>query len=121
MEFNGFRSISEYESECGRLGYITQRVPFHRDGAEYFALVTGLASQSSTSCQTWHLFTADESAEVLGGVILQHGADLREQLSAHGFTQESAQEIEQADQPERKIVMKKIGNFTSEAIDTPHG
>ena len=128
MEFNGFRSISEYESECRRLGYTTQRIPFHRDGAEYFALVTGLAAQSSSSCQSWHLFTADESTEILDGVIfpcervhpltgeiLPPGKTLDQQLAAHGFTKKLTN-IEQADRPERKIIMKKFtGNYTREA------
>lgn len=128
MEFNGFRSISEYESECRRLGYITQRIPFYRNGAEFFALLTSPPQQTATSCQSWHLFTADESTEILDGVIfpcervhpltreiLPPGKTLDQQLAAHGFTKKPTN-IEQADRPERKIAMKKyMGNYTSEA------
>ena len=88
MSFNGFRSIAEYERECKRLGYATERIPFYRDNAEYFALVTGLAAPTPTSCKTWHLFTADESTEILDGVIFQNSADLEQQLTASGFTRE---------------------------------
>lgn len=101
MEFNGYRSISEYESECKRLRYTTQRIPFYRDGAEYFALITKPpGADSPTCCFSWHLFTADESTEVLDGVIFPYervhpftkkiippGRTLDQQLAAHGFTQ----------------------------------
>lgn len=30
MEYRGFRSIKEYESECARIGFKTRRVPFHK-------------------------------------------------------------------------------------------
>lgn len=31
MEYHGFRSVREYESECARLGFTTRRVPFHHE------------------------------------------------------------------------------------------
>ena len=38
MQYNGFRSIREYESECARLGFTTRRVPFHHEsGVACFA------------------------------------------------------------------------------------
>ena len=40
MEYHGFRSIKEYENECARVGFTTRRVPFHKDGEAYFALIT---------------------------------------------------------------------------------
>lgn len=44
MQYNGFRSIREYESECARLGFTTRRVPFHHEGsAACFALITNAA------------------------------------------------------------------------------
>lgn len=90
MEFNGFRSIAEYESECKRLGYVTERVPFSREGKEYFALITGLAAPSASAIKTWHLFPADESAELLDGVINGNDANYLGKLAAHGFTRRTA-------------------------------
>jgi len=71
MEYQGFRSISEYERECARLHYKTRRVPFHNaDGGKYFALVTSCPGHpTGDSVEAWTLFTADETARVLDGII----------------------------------------------------
>ena len=69
MKFNGFRSVSEYETECARLGCHTERVPFHSGDERFFVLVTGAPMETATSVQTWHLFPEDESAELLRGII----------------------------------------------------
>ncbi len=97
MKFHGFLSISEYENECVRVGMSTRRVPFHRkDGAQFFALITS-SPETSTSIDTWHLFTADESSEVLDGIIsggamdpakyMRDGLDMNYlgKLAAHGY------------------------------------
>ena len=103
MEFHGFRSIKEYEKECARVGFSTRRVPFRKDGEKYFALITG-GPKTATSIETWHLFTADESKELLDGVIsggafmhaedneygpgyMQKGVDVNYlgKLAAHGY------------------------------------
>lgn len=97
MQFNGFRSIAEYERECVRLGYTTERVPFHNDSGKYFALVTYPPKRNDTSVGTWHLFADDESKEVLTGVISSErmqetgvcvdGVDINwiGTLAAHGY------------------------------------
>ncbi len=71
MEYQGFHSISEYERECTRLSYKTRRIPFrHEDGGKYFALVTSPPGHpTGTSIESWTLFTADETARVLDGII----------------------------------------------------
>jgi hypothetical protein len=70
MEFNGFRSISQYESECARFGYTTRRVPFHGPEGACFVLFTAPPGHpSGTSVQAWNLFTADETKELLDGVV----------------------------------------------------
>ncbi len=66
MEYQGFHSISEFERECARLGYKTRRVPFHKGDEKYFALID---SAPDASIEAWTLFTADETAIVLDGII----------------------------------------------------
>lgn len=138
MEFNGFRSIAEYESECKRFGYATQRVPFQRDGVEYFALVTTPPNPTSDHCDSWHLFTADENVEVLQGVFFPNARlnpvtrktvppsrSIEQQLADFGFVPHGVKERshnEQADQPERENEMKKyMGNYTAEAVTALKG
>ena len=71
MEYHGFRSISEYERECARLSYKTRRIPFHdNNNGKSFALVTSCPGHpTGTSVESWTLFTADESARLLDGII----------------------------------------------------
>ena len=71
MEYHGFRSISEYENECARVGFATRRIPFHdSDGNKFFALVTSCPGHpTGTSVESWTLFTAAEDRAVLDGVI----------------------------------------------------
>lgn len=101
MDFNGFRSIAEYEIECARLGYATRRVPFRKGSEKYFALITAPPGHpTGTSVQSWHLFTADETAEVLDGIIsgstmdpaeyMRNGVDVNYfgKLAAHGYEPE---------------------------------
>ena len=98
MEDHSFRSISEYERECARLSYKTRRVPFHAgNNGKFFALVTSCPGHpTGTSVESWTLFTADESARLLDGIIsggtmdpakyLRDGLDANYlgKLSAHG-------------------------------------
>ncbi len=103
MEFNGFRSIHEYEKECVRLGLTTRRIPFHKDGMKYFALITS-GPKTATSIDTWHLFTADETSEVLDGIIsggmmdpakyMRNGLDVNYlgKLTAHGYYPDTPEE-----------------------------
>ena len=82
MEYNGYRSIKEYESECARIGYTTRRVPFRKGYEKYFALITAPPGHpTGTSVQCWTLFTADEKAQVLQGITGSGTPD----LSAHGY------------------------------------
>lgn len=86
MQFNGFPSISAYESECARLGFITERRSFHNaDGNGFMLLITRSTTSSSTSVDTWHLFTADETREVLSGIIQQTGPSATAQLAQSGY------------------------------------
>ena len=71
-----YRSIKEYENECARVGFTTRRVPFHKDGEAYFALITTPPGHpTGTSIESWTLFTADETSQVLDGVINGHDAN----------------------------------------------
>ena len=98
MEYHGFRSIKEYESECARVGFSTRRIPFHKGSEKYFALVTTPPGHpTGTSTEGWTLFTADESAQVLDGIIsggmmdpanyMRDGLDVNYlgKLAAHGY------------------------------------
>lgn len=87
MEYHGFRSVREYESECARLGFTTRRVPFHHEsGAAYFALITAPPGHpTGTSIESWTLFDAGETRQLLDGVINSHGANYLGKLSAHGY------------------------------------
>jgi len=103
MEFHGFRSIKEYENECARVGLSTRRIPFHKSSEKYFALVT-ISPKTDTSVDTWHLFTADETSEVLDGIIsggtmdpaqyMRDGLDVNYlgKLAAHGYYPDTTEE-----------------------------
>jgi hypothetical protein len=70
MNFRGFRSIGEYESECARFGYTTRRVPFHGPEGACFVLLTAPPGHpTGSSVQAWTLFSADETKELLDGVV----------------------------------------------------
>lgn len=96
MDYHGFRSLKEYESECARVGFSTRRVPFHKGNEKYFALVTS-PQKTGTSIEAWTLFTADETAVVLDGIIsggtmdpakyMRDGLDVNYlgKLAAHGY------------------------------------
>ena len=87
MMFNGFRTIAEYESECSKHGFATERVPCQRGDEQFFVLITRPRQGTLSTCiHTWHLFTADESAELLDGVINGVDANYLGKLAAHGFT-----------------------------------
>lgn len=106
MEYQGFRSISEYERECARLSYNTRRVPFHdNNGGKFFALVTSCPGHpTGISVEAWTLFTADETARVLDGIIsggtmdpakyLRDGLDVNYlgKLAAHGYYPDDPQD-----------------------------
>ena len=93
LQFHGFRSISEFEHECQKLGYVTKRTPYHRSGdsRSYFLLTVIDPHPTQTSCDSWYVFTSDETAEVLSGVIYQKpmfcGIDrcYLGKLAAYGF------------------------------------
>ena len=87
MQYNGFRSIREYESECARLGFATRRVPFHHEsGAACFALITTPPGHpTGTSIECWTLFDAGEMRRLLDGVINGHGTNYLGKLAAHGY------------------------------------
>ncbi len=104
MDYHGFRSVKDYESECARVGFTTRRIPFHdNDGAAYFALVTS-PPKTATSVEAWTLFTADEGRAVLDGIIsggmmdpakyLRGGVDVNYlgKLAAHGYFPDNAQD-----------------------------
>ena len=94
MEYHGFRSIKEHENECARVGFTTRRVPFHKDGEPYFALITTPPGHpTGTSIESWTLFTADETSQVLDDVINGHDANYLGKLFAHGYRPDSPQAL----------------------------
>ena len=94
MEYHGFRSIKEYENECARVGFTTRRVPFRKGDAPYFALITTPPGHpTGTSIESWTLFTADETAQVLDGVINGHDVNYLGKLSAHGYRPDGPQAL----------------------------
>ena len=93
MEYHGFRSVKEYENECARVGFTTRRVPFHKDGKPYFALITTPPGHpTGTSVEAWTLFDAAETAQVLDGVINGLDVNYLGKLAAHGYRPDSPQE-----------------------------
>ena len=93
MMFNGFGSIAAYEAEARRTGFMTERVPFQKDGERYFALITRLAQPSESSIASWHLFFDDESRELLDGVINGNSANFEEKLAEHSFSTINVREV----------------------------
>lgn len=93
MMFNGFGSISAYEAEARRIGFVTERIPFQKDDEKYFALITRLAQPSESSIASWHLFSNDESRELLDGVINGNSANFEEKLAEHGFSKINVREV----------------------------
>lgn len=85
MKFHGFESISAFEKACWACGQTAKRLPFQKDGKEYFVLVTGMQRPTPTSIEGWHLFTMDESELLLEGVINGCDANYLGKLAAHGF------------------------------------
>ena len=70
MKYAGSSSTSVYESECARTGFPTRRVPFHKGDEKFFVLITTPPGHpTGTSCESWVLFTEDESTMLLEGVI----------------------------------------------------
>ena len=116
MDYHGFRSVKEYEKECARVGFSTRRVPFHKGNEKYFALVTS-PPKTGTSIEAWTLFTADETAVVLDGIIsggtmdpakyMRDGLDVNYlgKLAAHGYyPEESAAKSAPAPAPALEIM-----------------
>lgn len=103
MDYHGFRSVKEYEKECARVGFSARRVPFHKSNEKYFVLVTS-PQKTGTSIEAWTLFTADETAVVLDGIIsggkmdpakyMRDGLDVNYlgKLSAHGYYPDNPEE-----------------------------
>jgi len=69
MQFHGFASIAEYERETARFDRTTERQIWHKDGEDYLLLITRANHPSPAEVNTWYLFTADETREVLSGII----------------------------------------------------
>lgn len=124
MQYNGFRSIREYESECARLGFTTRRVvvtssislasgqaqklthsavpPLPTESAslgfggdpkseDYILLITTPPGHpTGTSIESWTLFDAGETRQLLDGVINGHGANYLGKLAAHGYRPDAA-------------------------------
>lgn len=93
MEYHGFRSVKEYENECARVCFTTRRVPFHKNGEKYFALITTPPGHpTGTSVEAWTLFDADETAQVLDGVINGLDVNYLGKLAAHGYRPDEPQD-----------------------------
>ena len=83
MDYLGFCSVKEYENECARIGFTTRRILFHKGDVPYFALITTPPGHpTGTSVESWTLFTVDETAQVLDGVINGHDANYLGKLTA---------------------------------------
>lgn len=63
--FNGFATLADYERECNRCGMKVERRGYHKDGAPYVLVITRAAS----GVPSWHLLAADESTELLSGIV----------------------------------------------------
>lgn len=74
MTFNGFSSVSAYEAECRRIGFTTERIPYRHGDQDCFLLITS-PPPTPTNVSSWHLFTADESKELLNGIISDGSMD----------------------------------------------
>lgn len=86
MQYRGFPALSAYEAECARLGFTTRRDPFHKNGAAYFALVTAPPGHpTGTSVESWALFSADETQQLLDGVINGRSENYLGKLAVHGY------------------------------------
>ncbi|MDE6456084.1 MAG: hypothetical protein K2L38_09320 [Dysosmobacter sp.] len=116
MEYHGFRSVKEYENECARVGFTTRRVPFHKNGEKYFALITTPPGHpTGTSVESWTLLTADESARLLDGIISGgtmdpakyplDGLDVNYlgKLAAHGYRPDEPQDAPAPAAPEYPV------------------
>lgn len=79
MTFNSFSSVSAYEAECRRIGFTTERIPYRRGDQDCFLLITS-PPKTPTSVSSWHLFTADESKELLSGIISGGNMDPQEYM-----------------------------------------
>ncbi len=102
MEYHGFRSIPEYERECRKHDLSTERVPFQRSGEKFFVLITR-PPKTATSVEAWTLFTADETKQLLDGVINGVNANYLGKLAAHGYFPENGQNI--APQPNEQLCL----------------
>ncbi len=72
MKFHGFNSISQYEQACRENGFTTRRIPCSLNDAlanDHFILETKLINGSRSSISTWHLFTSDETKEIMNGIF----------------------------------------------------
>lgn len=84
MEFQGFRSVSEYERECSRLGYSTRRESFTNGNENCFALITS-ARTSPSAVESWHLISEDETHEIMNGIIDDIDANFLGKLEDAGY------------------------------------
>lgn len=84
MGFKGFRSVREYEAECARLGFPTERIPFHWGKDAFFVLVTGAPIPSDTAVKSWHLFHVGGEDEIMSGIV-SDGVAWMDALAAHGY------------------------------------
>lgn len=79
MEYHGFPSIHVFEQESARVGHPTQRIPFRKNGVEFFVLVSHPPMRTNTCCSSWSLIDMAETTELADGVIssqqmLENGA-----------------------------------------------
>lgn len=84
MTFHGFQSIAEYEKACLSVGFRTSRVLY--DGPEQaFLFITCNPGKSEHGVDTWHLFSLDESREIIEGGGIFNGID-EKRIESAGFT-----------------------------------
>ena len=87
MDYRGFHSIGEYEQAARSHGLNVERIPFHRRGENggYFILITGSEMDSPTAVKVWTLFPADESREIMAGIINGDDVNYLGKLAAAGY------------------------------------
>ena len=85
FDFRGFHSLKEYEKECKRVGYSTRRVPFQKDGKEYFVFVISPPKKTITSVEGWYLFEKEDEDYLLDCVIGLCPQNYIGKLAQNGF------------------------------------
>ena len=69
MEFRGFPTVAAFKHACTDLHIPVERKTVYKDDMPYVLLVVGCSGTSASEIGTWHIFTDNESKEVLSGIV----------------------------------------------------